>query len=74
MTQVFPPKGTPEGPPQCPPVTDELLRFLRSKFPLEGFLNVKNEGELKTYQGAIDVITVLETEKRFQQEDQKKDT
>ncbi|ESZ33858.1 hypothetical protein X733_13760 [Mesorhizobium sp. L2C067A000] len=44
---------------QDPQVSEELLRFLRTKFPLEGFKNVRGIEQLYRYQGAQDVIDVL---------------
>jgi hypothetical protein len=44
---------------QDPQVSEELLRFLQTKFPLAGFKNVKGIEQLYRYQGAQDVIDVL---------------
>jgi hypothetical protein len=42
-----------------PQVTEELLRFLKTKFPLEGFKNVRGIEQLYTYQGSQEVIDLL---------------
>lgn len=54
MQQVF------NTDPTEPHVPEELLRFLQTKFPLAGFRNVRSEKQLDRYQGAIDVVEILE--------------
>lgn len=53
MDQIF---QTDQSVPQ---VSEELLRFLKTKFPLEGFKNVRGIEQLYRYQGAQDVIDFL---------------
>jgi len=55
MTQVFPSDAS------YPSVTPQLIEHLCNKYPLEGFKNIRSEGELKTYQGAQEVIDYLKT-------------
>lgn len=53
MQQIF------SSDPLEPLISEEVIKFLQSKFPLEGFRNVRSFEQLQRYQGALDVIDLL---------------